>query len=149
MMAGRIPEFGDPTPGVTYVLRPGGYAVIFDPDGRLAVVATEEGLHLPGGGQEAGESAEAATVREVAEESGLEVVIETMIGVADELVFARSEGTHYRKRCSFFRAMVIGTGDPVEEGHELRWKESHAAMEALHHGIQRWAVQEALRMPQS
>jgi len=70
-MAAEIPEFGDPKPGATYILRRGGYAVIFDWHGRLAVVTTEEGLHLPGGGTRPGESAETATVREVAEESGL------------------------------------------------------------------------------
>lgn len=141
---GEIPQFGEPKPGATYVLRPGGYAIIFDSQGRIAVVATECGLHLPGGGQEAGESAETAAVREVAEESGLQVALQTMIGVADELVFAQPEDTYYRKRCSFFRATIIGAGDPAEAGHELRWMESHAALESLRHPIQRWAVQKAL-----
>ena len=148
-MADEVREFGDLVPGATYVLRPGGYAVIFDADGRLAVVETEEGLHLPGGGQEAGETPEAAMVREVAEECGLRVALESAIGIADEFVFAKSEGTHYRKRCSFFMAIVIGTGEPQEEGHALRWMDPRAAVESLHHGIQRWAVEEALRSSSS
>jgi len=141
-----IPVFGSPEPGATYVLRPGGYAVIFDFHGRLAVVATEEGLHLPGGGQEAGETPEIAAVREVAEESGLRVTIEDPIGVVDELVFAPSENTHYRKRCWFFRAAVVGTGAPTDPGHELIWMEMPAAIEGLHHDCQRWAVQKALEV---
>ena len=142
----EIPEFGEPEPGATYVLRPGGYAVFFDGEGRLAVVATEEGLHLPGGGQEPGESAEVAAVREVSEETGLRVALQALIGVADELVFARSENVHYRKRCSFFRAAVIGGSEAAETGHELTWMESHTAVRALHHASQRWALESALRM---
>ena len=144
MTADDIPVFGDPQPGATYVLRPGGYAVIFDPHGRLAVVATEEGLHLPGGGQEANETPAIAAIREVAEESGLRVTLQETIGVVDELVFARSENLHYRKRCWFFRAAVVGTGEATEPGHELMWMEIAAAIEGLHHDCQRWAVQKAL-----
>ena len=142
--ANDIPVFGDARPGTTYVPRPGGYAVIFDRRGFLAVVETEEGLHLPGGGQEAGESAEAATVREVAEETGLEVELLAKIGVADELAFAPSKGTHYRKRCTFFRAAVTGTGEPTEANHELKWMAPSSAVRELHHEVQRWAVRKAL-----
>jgi 8-oxo-dGTP diphosphatase len=140
----EIPEFGDSQPGAAYVPRPGGYAVIFDERGRLAVVATAEGLHLPGGGLEPGESAEAATLREVAEETGLRVEIRAFIGAAHELVFARQENVHYRKRCSFYRATVVGAGEPSEPDHELGWMAPHEALRSLHHEIQRWAVRKAL-----
>jgi 8-oxo-dGTP diphosphatase len=143
-MAAEIPEFGDPQPGVTYVPRPGGYAVIFDREGLLAVVATAEGLHLPGGGLEPGESAEGAVLREVTEETGLRVEIQAFIGVAHELVFAPQENIHYRKRCSFFRAAVTGAGEPSEPDHELDWMAPREALESLHHEIQRWAVRKAL-----
>ena len=144
MTAEELLEFGDAEPGVKYVPRPGGYAIIFDPRGRLAVVATDEGLHLPGGGQEAGETPEAATVREVAEETGLEVALEGLIGVADELAFAPAKKVHYRKRCSFFRARVTGTCEPTETDHELKWMETASALRELHHEVQRWAVRKAL-----
>ena len=142
-MASEIPEFGDSQPGATYLPRPGGYAVIFDDQGLLAVVATREGLHLPGGGLESGESPETATLREVAEETGLRVAIQAFIGVAHELVFAPQENVHYRKRCSFFRAAVVGAGEPSEPDHELQWITPQEALRDLHHEIQRWAVQKA------
>ena len=145
MTADQIPEFGDPEPGATYALRPGGYAVVFDEEGRLAVVLAGRCLHLPGGGQEAGESVEEAAVREVVEETGLRVALQALIGVADELVFARSAASHYRKRCWFFRASVIGTAEPSEADHELRWMQVEEAVRALSHESQRWAVREALR----
>jgi 8-oxo-dGTP diphosphatase len=141
---GEILEFGDPEPGATYVPRPGGYAVIFDDDGRVAIVATDEGLHLPGGGQEPGESAEAAALREVAEETGLRVELLSTIGVAVERVFSHQDDVHYRKLCSFFRAEVVGAGEPTEKDHELRWIAPDDALRELHHEIQRWALRKAM-----
>jgi hypothetical protein len=38
--APAILEFGNLTSGATYVLRPGGYALIFGDEGGLAAVAT-------------------------------------------------------------------------------------------------------------
>jgi 8-oxo-dGTP pyrophosphatase MutT (NUDIX family) len=146
-MADEIPEFGEPDLDATYVPRPGGYAVIFDREGRLAVVATAEGLHLPGGGLEAGESAESATLREVMEETGLRVELQASIGVAYELAFAPQENMHYRKRCAFFRAAVVATGEPSEADHELKWIAPDEALRDLHHEIQRWAVRMALAPP--
>ena len=83
-------------------------------------------------------------VREVAEESGLKVTLQEMIGVADELVCAEPRNTYYRKRCRFFRATAVGTGETAEAGYELRWMTSDAAVENLRHGSHRWAVQKAL-----
>jgi 8-oxo-dGTP pyrophosphatase MutT (NUDIX family) len=85
-------------PGATYVLRPGGYVVIFRSGGKVAVVSTPKGLFLPGGGQVPGESPEDAAIREAKEEYGLNVSLGRIIGVADELVFDAEEATHYRKR---------------------------------------------------
>src|SRR5262249_10057723 len=94
-----IPEFGTFVSGATYVLRPGGYAVIFSAAGEVAAVSTPQGLMLPGGGQDEGEPPETAAVREVEEECGFRIGLGPRIGMADELVYAADEGTHYRKRC--------------------------------------------------
>jgi hypothetical protein len=60
-----IPEFGILDPGATYMLRPGGYAVILTAARDVAAVSTSQGLMLPGGGQDDGESPEDAAIREV------------------------------------------------------------------------------------
>jgi 8-oxo-dGTP diphosphatase len=145
-MAFRIPEFGIAASGVEYVLRPGGYAVIFNGAGAVAVVSTPRGLFLPGGGQEIEESPEEAAVREAREECGLHISLGGRIGVADELVLAESEGTHYRKRCVFFFAEIVeelGVGEP---DHELAWLAPDAAARELRHESQRWAVFKACRL---
>jgi len=142
-----IPEFGAAT-AHEYVLRPGGYAVILTADGHVATVMTPSGLALPGGGQNEGESPESAAIRETEEECGLRIVIARCIGVADELVFAVEEGKHYRKRCTFFLADVIGTSVPVEPDHQLVWLSRAEAKEKLRDGSQRWAAakSEALKV---
>jgi 8-oxo-dGTP pyrophosphatase MutT (NUDIX family) len=143
--ASGILEFGIPVSGATYVLRPGGYAVILSARGEVAVVSTPLGLALPGGGQNDGEPPEDAAVRETQEECGLRIRLGPRIGMADELVFAADERTHYRKRCTFFLGEVIG-GDAVgEPDHVLVWLSVADAAARLLHGSQRWAVVEASR----
>src|SRR5262249_28261173 len=129
-----------------YVLRPGGYAVIFGAAGEVALVSTPSGLALPGGGQNPGEPPEDAAIRESREECGLQIALVHAVGVADELVFAADEGTHYRKRCTFFIAEVVGRTGAGEPDHELVWLPLPEAVAALRHESQRWAVSQAGRL---
>jgi ADP-ribose pyrophosphatase YjhB (NUDIX family) len=144
-VATPIPEFGLPASGADFLLRPGGYAVIFGPAREVALVSTPLGLALPGGGQEGGESPEEAAVRETREESGLWIALGERLGVADELVFAADEGAHYRKRCVFFLARVVGMAGAGEADHRLLWLPPEDALAGLRHDSQRWAVAEACR----
>jgi 8-oxo-dGTP diphosphatase len=80
----------------------------------------------------------------VAEETGLRVELESLIAIAEELVFSAQDDVHYRKRCSFFLANVIGASEPSEPDHELRWMAPHEALRELHHEVQRWAVRKAI-----
>jgi 8-oxo-dGTP diphosphatase len=142
-MAPTIREFGTSVHGADYVLRPGGYAILFNAGGQVATVSTPLGVALPGGGQDQGEQPEEATVREVEEECGLKIVLTRRLGVADELVFAAEEGKYYRKRCMFFLGEVVGTSGAGEADHELLWLSPRDALTALRHDSQRWAVAEA------
>jgi hypothetical protein len=67
------------------------------------------------------------------------------ITVADELVFAAGEQTHYRKRCTFYLAQIIGRHGRGEPDHELVWLSPQDASTMLLQESQRWAVAEALR----
>ena len=139
-------EFGTAIAGRSYVLRPGGYAVIRNRRDEVAVVRTPEGLFLPGGGQLPGESPDQAAIRETAEESGLRIQIGVCLGVADELKFSAKEGGHLRKRCTFFAADAPdgARGPAIELDHELLWLPFPEAMAQLSDESQRWAVRAAL-----
>lgn len=148
-MPSQFPEFGFFDPQVEYVLRPGGYAVIFNAAGEVAVVATPRGFVLLGGGQDLAESPEEAAIREAYEECGLRISLGERVGVADELVFAADEGVHYRKRCVFFLAQIreqVGEGEP---DYKLIWLLPEAAITGLRHESQRWAISTAYRLIQS
>src|SRR5437868_8691069 len=97
------PVLGPRTQGATYIPRPGSYAVIFDEHQRIAVIRTAQGLFLPGGGADPGESLEQTLHREIAEECGPTIQIRRRLGHAIQLVFAPAEG-HFEKRCVFFEA---------------------------------------------
>jgi len=140
-MTRSIRSFGAEEPGQSYRLRPGGYALIRDPSGNLAVILTDSGMLLPGGGQDGAETPSQAAVREVVEEAGLHVEITACVGVADQLVYARSEEVYYRKRETFFLASVVGQElSKQEAGHLLQWIPPRLAYEQLSEAAQRWAL---------
>jgi ADP-ribose pyrophosphatase YjhB (NUDIX family) len=73
----------------------GTFAVIFNEDGRVLLSHRRDmdAWNLPGGGLEPGELPDEGVRREVCEETGLEVVVERLVGVygkrgRNELVFA-------------------------------------------------------------
>src|SRR3954451_23827485 len=117
-MENEIPVFGTSEVGVKYLLRPGGYAVLVRDD-EVGVVVTPRGVFLPGGGCQSLESAREATLRETREECGLEIAIENEIGTADELVPGAGESRYFRKRCTFFSAVVTGESIRTEADHEF------------------------------
>lgn len=116
-----IPKFGEEVPGADYVLRPGGYLIVRNSQGEIAVLSTPQGFFLPGGGQQDGESPAQAAVREADEECGLHVELSGLLGTADDLVFAASEGKYYRKRCVFFSAELVRREEGGEVDHQLVW----------------------------
>jgi 8-oxo-dGTP diphosphatase len=133
-------EFGARVPGAAYRDRPGAYVIVQGPTGDVAVVATDGGLFLPGGGLDAGETMEEAAIREVDEECGFGIQLLAGVGTADELVFAAAKGMHFRKRCSFFTARLLSQGGPHEADHEVVWMAPADAVARLTHASQRWAV---------
>lgn len=140
-MSADPPLFGEPEPGVTYWRRPGAYALIRNQRGQLAVVQVEgEGWFLPGGGVQPGESDRAALVREVREETGLEVNVGRFLWEAHEHTWAREE-RHFVKEGRYYEASLTGTViEGSEEDHTLLWVDPAEAAARLHHVSQRALV---------
>ena len=105
----------------------GAFAIIFDEQGRVLLCHRRDKdlWNLPGGGVESGELPTDAVIREVQEETGLEAVVERLVGVygkyfRDELVFAftcRGVGgelieTDESDACSFFAVDEIPPNTP-------------------------------------
>jgi ADP-ribose pyrophosphatase YjhB (NUDIX family) len=114
------------------IIRPGVSAIIRSPEGLLLQRRSDNGLWgLPGGGVEAGESVSQAVVREVREETGLEVVPERLIGVysAPELhqIVTYPDGNVIHYISSSFECRVVGGElECGVESLELGWFDPEA-----------------------
>ena len=99
--------------GQNGTLRVGCSAVIFDKDREKILLTRREDNNqwcLPGGGMEPGESASETCIREVEEETGLQVRIKRLIGVyttPDELIVYR-DGNKIQLVAMCFEAEIVG-----------------------------------------
>lgn len=117
--------------------RPSVYGVVRDEAGRVAIVEAPDGVFLPGGGIEAGESPEQALIREAVEECGWAVAVGAHLGQAIQYT------AEYEKQCWFFALTIRqAVGAPSEPGHRPLWLLPGEAALALSHESHRWAVQE-------
>jgi ADP-ribose pyrophosphatase YjhB (NUDIX family) len=95
--------------------RIGVYAVIFDQERVLLAHRRDiDWWNLPGGGMEPDETVEEAMRREVREETGLDVVVERLIGVYSK---PQKQEVVLTFRCS----VVGGTLSATEESRECRF----------------------------
>ncbi|MFH9068071.1 NUDIX hydrolase [Streptomyces alboflavus] len=101
-------------------------AVVIDDQGRVLLQRrSDSGLWaLPGGGMEMTDSLPGAAVREVKEETGLDVEITGLVGTYTDPkhVIAYSDGEVRRQFNVCFRARLVG-GTPAlsDESLEVRW----------------------------
>ncbi len=99
--------------GKNGTIRVGCSAVIFDKDREKILLTRREDNNqwcLPSGGMESGESASEACIREVDEETGLQVEIKRLIGVyttADELIVYQ-DGNKIQLVALCFEVEIVG-----------------------------------------
>ena len=108
-------------------IRPGVSAIILTAEGLLLQRRSDNGLWgLPGGSVEPGESVSEAVVREVREETGLEVTPLRLVGVyslpANGQVVTYPDGNVIHYVSSSFECRIVGgTLAPNHESLELGW----------------------------
>lgn len=108
-------EYGDRI-GKSAQIRVGCSAIIFDPTGEKILLTrrSDNGEWcLPGGGLDAGESAEEACIREVWEETGLTVEVVRLIGIytTPHRIIVYQDGNRFQYISFSFEARIVA-GDP-------------------------------------
>ena len=131
-----LPVFGTKLPGASYRLRPGAYAVVFDAQGRVALVHEEGDWYLPGGGIEAGETKVEALAREVQEECACGVRVGEPLAEALEFVENRA-GERFEIHAHYVRAEFAG--EPT-----VSWLAPDEARARTRRRNDAWAISAAL-----
>jgi 8-oxo-dGTP diphosphatase len=112
--------------------------------GDFAVVRSREGIYLPGGGMDPGETPHETVIRETLEECGLTIRIGSWTASAIQFAWSETEQTFFEKRCTFVDATVSGSDTSrLEPDHELLWVDADRAVELLTHEGHGWAVRQA------
>jgi ADP-ribose pyrophosphatase YjhB (NUDIX family) len=109
---GRTDYYHDPDAPPANSLVPGASAIVVDDEGRILVHRRDDNSRwaLPGGVMDIGESIRDTVVREVREETGLEVEPEYIIGVYSDPghVFAYSDGEVRQQFSICFSCRIVG-----------------------------------------
>ena len=138
--------FGVKEKNTQYWDRPGAYLLPVK-DGCLAVVRTDEGYLLLGGGIDPGETHEQCILRECMEEIGCAARVEGYIGSADayyrHLMWGWCHPIQYYYRGSVGERIT----EPVEKDHTLEWIPINEAEWKLNVKPQIWAVKRLLGCP--
>ncbi|MGA6159299.1 NUDIX hydrolase [Stenotrophomonas sp. NPDC087984] len=122
----RIDYYRDPNAPIANSVVPSVTAVVRDEQGRVLLIhKTDNDLWaLPGGGHDVGESIAQTVVREVEEETGISVVVESIVGLYTDPqhVMAYDDGEVRQQFSICFHARPVG-GElrTSSESKEVRW----------------------------
>ncbi|GHH73751.1 NUDIX hydrolase [Kitasatospora indigofera] len=145
----RIDYINDPNAPAANSVVPSVVAVVQDDAGRVLLIhKTDNGLWaLPGGGHDIGEFVADTVVREVHEETGIDVEVVTVTGLYTDPghLMAYDDGEVRQQFSICFRARPIG-GDlrTSEESKEVRWVNPADLGRLAIHPSMRLRIQHAL-----
>lgn len=123
---GRVTHYGDPHARAANSVVPSVTAVVVDEQGKLLLIhKTDNDLWaLPGGGHDIGESITQTVLREVEEETGIQVRVTGLVGLYTDLghVMAYDDGEVRQQFSLCFRARPIGGAlRSSGESKQVRW----------------------------
>ncbi len=109
---GRVDYYEDPNAPVANSLVPGASAIVVNDDGHILLQRRSDNARwaLPGGTMDIGETIRDCVVREVREESGLEVVPISIVGIYSDPnhVFAYDDGEVRQEFSICFACKILG-----------------------------------------
>jgi 8-oxo-dGTP pyrophosphatase MutT (NUDIX family) len=100
---------------------------------------------LPKGGVEPGETLAQTAVREVAEETGIDGVVDDTLGSIDYSFYSREEGSRIHKTVHYYLMHATG-GDTADHDHEVseaRWVRLRDALHLMTYPNEREMVRRA------
>lgn len=122
----RTDYYNDPDAPKPNSVVPSASAVVTDEDGRILLIKRSDNKlwALPGGGHDVGETIEQTAVREVKEETGLDVEVTALTGVytdpAHIVAFSNGEVRQQFSLC-FATRMIGGTLAIDHESTDIAW----------------------------
>ena len=141
-------EFGTREKGIVYTPRPGAYGICFKRESEqvlVALVDTNFGFFLPGGGIEEGENHRTCLEREFIEETGYSIEIGAFIGSSSQSGFTPRSKKYISLEGNFYLVeLKTHIGGQVEEDHQLVWIEVQKAIDIIHLDYQSYAISEGL-----
>jgi ADP-ribose pyrophosphatase YjhB (NUDIX family) len=146
---GRIDYIDDPSAPAINSVVPSVVAIVRDDQGRVLMIhkTDNDRWALPGGGHEPGESIAETVVREVKEETGYDVEVETITGTYTNPrhVMAYDDGEVRQQFSIAFRARLVGGERRTSaESSEVEWL-THEQIEQLNlHPSMRLRLEHAL-----
>ena len=142
----RIDYFEDPAAPKANSVVPSTTAIVSDGQGRIALVKRKDNelWALPGGGMELGESIEQGAVREVKEETGLDVEVVGLVGVYTnpQHVMAYDDGEVRQQFSLCFTTKLLGGELQFDdESTDIAWVAEGDLASYLMHPSMRLRVQ--------
>lgn len=147
-MSRRTEYYDDPAAPEPNSLVVAASAVVTDGQGRILLQRRRDNdlWALPGGGMDMADSLPGAAVREVKEETGLDIEVTGLVGTYTDPrhIIAYSDGEVRRQFNVCFRSRVVGGTLAIsDESTELRWVEPAELDSLPMHHTQRLRLQHA------
>lgn len=134
-------SINQPDKNKEYFKRPGAYGFIKNSEGLLAIVKTQTGYFLPGGGVEKEESLADCLKRECLEEIGADISVLDNFAYGTYYFYSTTLNIDMESQGHFFICEINNfSGLKTEDDHELVWLPLEEAISLLYLDNQREAI---------